>query len=211
MHGVAVQPGVMNPSRETVVDMVIRIIAGEYVTAIVPDVGDFSRHRIAQLPLHRDVPCVDFRRALFPRQYPRRHAIRPRERPIRTWLDEGWVGRALGKVEDGGKLVGRRHALGCQNWQVLRDCVAEKRTEHTDVVAAPVTGAEHSPFVHLIRCSDTRRPIESVFGISGQVNVAHTPHETATGGEIDPRPVARLVDRLRVDHVEAQPVIERQL
>ena len=89
--------------------------------------------------------------------------------------------------------------------------MAEQRTEHTDIVGAPIAGADHGLFVQLIGPADTRRPIESVLGISGQVNAAYTAHESATGGEIDPRPVARLVDRLRVDHVEAQPVIECQL
>jgi hypothetical protein len=82
--------------------------------------------------------------------------------------------------------------------------VAEQRSEHADVVAAPEAAADHGTFVDLC-------PVQFVLDVAVQFGVADADDRNFSCGQIEVSGIARLVDRLRVDDVEPQAVIQRQL
>ena len=89
--------------------------------------------------------------------------------------------------------------------------MAEERPEHADVVAAAVAGTQHRLFVDLVGRADARRPVQAVLDVTVQADAADPDHPDLARVEIEEPGVARLVDGLRVDDIEPQPVVERQL
>ena len=140
-----------------------------------------------------------------------RDARRPQERAIRADRARLWCRRALCEVEDGGKLVRPVDVLTGQNGEILSDGVAKQRAEHPEIVAAPEACTKDRLLRQLVRRTQPRCPVEPVLRVAGQVDVADAADEAAARREIDPRAVPGFVDRLRVDDVEPQAIVERQL
>ena len=63
----------------------------------------------------------------------------------------------------------------------------------------------------LIRRAEARRPVEIVLDVTVQPDAADPRHFDQACVEIEESAVAGLVHRLRVDHVQPQPVVQRQL
>ena len=98
--------------------------------------------------------------------------------------------------------------------------MTEQRSEHADVVAAPITGSEHRLLVQLVRRADARRPVRMILDAAVQRNASDARDEdvgrwngnlpVADVGQNEPA-LAGVADRLRVDEIEAQAVVQRQL
>ena len=187
------------------VQVLVRIVAGEHMAAVVADVGNLHRHRVAQLALQGDVPRVHRGRPLLARHDQRLDAVGPDEGPIRVRLHRARRRRPVRQIEDRPELARAGHVLRRQHRQVLGDGVTEQRAEDADVVAAAVTAADDRLVVELIRRAEARRPVQAVLDVAAEIDAAHAPHRRPPGGQVDPRPVAGLVDGLRVDMSRRSP------
>src|SRR5882672_10814020 len=98
--------------------------------------------------------------------------------------------------------------------------MAKQRSEHADVVAAPITGSEHCLLVQLVRRADARRPVRMILDAAVQRNASDARDEDV--GRWDGNPsvadirenepaLADIADGLRVDEIEPQAVVQRQL
>ena len=124
------------------------------------------------------------------------------------WEHRAW--RPRRQVEHAIEVVGRVEILDRQNRQVLRDAVAEDRSEHAEVVAASVAASDDRFLVDLVGRADTRRPVERVLDVTVQPDAADTRNPDEAGVEIEESGVPRLVHGLRIEDVESQPVVQRQ-
>src|SRR4051812_97084 len=86
--------------------------------------------------------------------------------------------------------------------------MSEERSEYADVIAAPVPGAQNGFFVKLIGCADARRPVEMVLDAAVHRNATHADDQDVAGSQVEKTGVPRLVDRLRVDDVQPQAVVQ---
>jgi len=89
--------------------------------------------------------------------------------------------------------------------------VAEDGAEDAGVVTPAVAGADHGLFVDLIGDPEPGRPVDLVLHVAPKADVAHAPHPDLTCVDVEPAPVPRFVDRLRVVDVRPQPIVEGQL
>src|SRR5206468_3589952 len=95
--------------------------------------------------------------------------------------------------------------------QVLRHRVAEQRAEDADVVAAPVAGADHQLLIELISDAEARREVQAVFDAAIERDAADACYLDLACVDVEEAAVAGLIHRLRIDHVQTQAVVERQL
>src|SRR5712692_8782994 len=107
-----------------------------------------------------------------------------------------------------------------QNRQVLRDGVAEDRSEHAKVVTPAVATAQDRLLGQLVAEADTRRPVQRVPDAAIETDATNAGHPNERGRDVDiaavhgrqqEAAVLSRVDRLRIDDVESQTVVGRQL
>mgnify|MGYP003693586857 CR=1 FL=1 len=195
------------------IDVDGRAVAGEDV----PAAGcRRSRPRddmvLGQLPLHHHVERVHRRRPLLLRKGAREHAVRQRELAVLRDRGEDGRRRSLREREHAVEVLRRVELLHRQHRQVLRHAVAEERSEHAEVVAAAVAAADDGLAGRADRSTPTRGAQLRRFSTSPFNPMPPTPAtRICPVVEIQEAAVAGLVHRLRVDDVEPQAVVERQL
>src|SRR5215475_4737902 len=89
--------------------------------------------------------------------------------------------------------------------------MAEDRAEHTDVVTAAVSSANHQPVVHAVSETQPRGEVQTVLDVAAEVRPPDAGGVDLTGFEIQETAVASFVEGLRIDYIEAQSVIDSQL
>src|SRR3954468_10915696 len=87
--------------------------------------------------------------------------------------------------------------------------MSEERPEYADVVAAPVAGAQYRFFINLVGRADARRPVEMVFHAAVHRNATDADDQNVASGQVEKPGISRLVDRLRINDVEPQAVVQR--
>src|SRR5204863_3178792 len=98
--------------------------------------------------------------------------------------------------------------------------VTEDRTEHAKVVTPAVATAQDRLLGQLVAEADTRRPVQRVPDAAIETDAANASHPNERGRDVDSAAVhgrqqeaavLSRVDRLRIDDVESQTVVGRQL
>src|SRR5215510_7596551 len=89
--------------------------------------------------------------------------------------------------------------------------MAEERTEDPDVVAAAIARADHHLVSDLVREAQARGEIDAVLHVAAETGAAEADSADLASIEAQEAGVAGLVDRLRIDNVQAQAVIDVQL
>ena len=121
------------------------------------------------------------------------------------------AGRTRRQREHAIEVRRRVQLLHGEDRQVLRHAVAEQRSEDADVVDAAVAAAQDRLLGDLMGRAHTRRPVQLVLDTAVQRNIPDPDDPDLAGVQVEEPCVARVVDRLRVDDVEPQPVVERRL
>ena len=120
--------------------------------------------------------------------------------------------RSLREVEDRIEVARRLQRLDRQHGQVLRDVVAEDRTEDADVVAAAVAHAQHGLLGDAIGQAQARRQRgERAFDVEIEADALAAGDQHLAGVDVDEAALARAGHRLRAIDLPAQAVVDRQL
>src|SRR5262249_37411603 len=149
----------------------------ENVSPFVADVGCFGRHRLGQFVLEGHVPGVDRRKPLLEVHDSRSNAVGQEESSVRRQgskrnaatirrriqPEERREGRrSLGQGEDVAEVGRRVQILTSQDRKVLGHGVTEYRPEDSEVVAAPITGANYGSIAYLISDAEARSEVQAV-------------------------------------------------
>src|SRR5262245_21101390 len=89
--------------------------------------------------------------------------------------------------------------------------MAEERTEDPNVVAAAIARANHHLVGGLVREAQSRGEIDAVLHVAAETGTAEADSAYLARIEVQETGVAGLVDRLRIDNVQAQAVVDGQL
>ena len=215
------------PNDRGLVSVVGVAVAFEYMGAVVAHVTDLNARLVGQLVLNGDVPCIergcnqlvwpDARRHVSSRTKQRKNTVgrnywelvgsRPANRIARSW-------QTGSREVEGGSLVvvgGRVQLLVGQNRQVLRDRVSKQRSEHADVIAAPVTHADNRLWSYLVSNSQPRRELRPVvFGASVITDTAVASNPNYSFRQYCETAVALTVHAFRSVELPAQTVVKGQ-
>ena len=116
--------------------------------------------------------------------------------------------RTLSEIEHKSAGVGIE-LLSSEDRQILRDCVAEDRAKHTDVIASPVAEPDHSFGIRLIRNPKPgSEMLEARARVPSQIYTVLARNAHFAGGQVNPAASARSGCRFRPVDFPPQPKID---
>ena len=199
------------------VGIVVSARAREDVRALGAHVGHLERGLRIELALNAEVPRIHGGEADGVADDERRHAVGQLVVAVRALRlrrqDAGRVKRrgALVQREYGVEIIGGLQGLNPEHGQVLRDVMSKDRTEHAQVVAAPVAAADHGLRVQLIGDAQTRRKVvQGRLHIQIAAHAIHARHQHLARLEAYKTSARISVDHLRTVDFPPQSVVHGQ-